>query len=67
MLRYESEFEELTLEKEAGQLFLYNRYATEELYKDDDFSDSFKSWIGKLDGNLIRLAALIHIAEYAPK
>lgn len=67
MLRYESESEELTLEKEAGQLFLYNRYTTEELYKDDDFSESFKSWIGKLDGNLIRIAALLHIAEYAPK
>ncbi|RLL47828.1 DUF3987 domain-containing protein [Oceanobacillus piezotolerans] len=66
MLRFESKNEVLTLEEEAGQLFLYNRYTTEELYKDDDLSESFKSWIGKLDGNLIRLAGLFHIAEHAP-
>lgn len=67
MLRYESESEELTLEEEAGKLFLYNRYTTEELYKVGDFFDNFKSWIGKLDGILIRIAGLLHIAEFAPK
>lgn len=64
LLEYESDHEILTLEEEAEQLFIHYRAYTEDMYK-EEYSERFKSWLGKLDGKLARIAAILHIAKYA--
>ncbi|WP_100012316.1 YfjI family protein [Lentibacillus sediminis] len=55
----------LTLSEEANNLRRANSYEIEEMLKDEDNTDAFQGWIGKLEGQMLRTIALIHIAKYA--
>jgi len=34
------------------------------MLKDGDITDGFQGWLGKLSGQIIRIAGLLHVAEY---
>ncbi|WP_164214455.1 YfjI family protein [Virgibacillus sp. YIM 98842] len=68
LLRIEAETpRQLTFDEEASRYEVYLRTEIEEMLKDEDLPDSFQGWIGKLAGQIIRIAGLLHVAEYVGK
>ena len=53
----------LTLDIEARQYLNYILEEIEELLRNQDMNPEFKGWLGKLCGQIIRLAGLIHVSE----
>jgi len=55
---------QLTFDEEAGRYEVYLRTQIEDMLKDGDITDGFQGWLGKLSGQIIRIAGLLHVAEY---
>ena len=55
---------QLTFDEEASRYEIYLRTEIEEMLKDEDLPESFRGWLGKLAGQIIRITGLLHIAEH---
>ncbi|MBM7096658.1 DUF3987 domain-containing protein [Bacillus sp. H-16] len=55
---------QLSLDKEAKGYEVHMRTEIEEMLREDDLPESFRGWIGKLAGQIIRIAGLLHVAEH---
>ncbi|RNA66208.1 YfjI family protein [Alteribacter keqinensis] len=54
----------LTLDKEAKSYEVHMRTEIEKMLREDELPEGFKGWIGKLAGQIIRVAGLLHVAEH---
>src|SRR5690625_4612295 len=57
----------LTFSKEARLLEIKLREEIEEMLGDQELSESFQGWLGKLAGQIIRIAGLLHISKHVSK
>ncbi|MCM3636377.1 YfjI family protein [Sporosarcina luteola] len=53
----------LTFDKKAFEYMLHLEKEREAMLRNQDIHESFQGWIGKLTGQIIRIAALFHIAD----
>lgn len=56
----------LTFSKDAFRYLNSMSDELEEILRSPHLNDEFKSWIGKLPGQIIRISGLLHIAEFFP-
>lgn len=55
----------LEFDEDAYRLLITISQEVEMLLRNPDYPGVFKSWLGKLTGQIVRLAALFHVADHA--